>query len=145
MIYPKKNQKGLDSGIKATNIPQNALIGTPETEGVLRELERTLITQVSEDTIPKRKHDENILLTLEELRKSKEVVIATYKTNSHKVISIKKYTLWVTGHLEKAVKEINRKRITEILDQANKACDNYKDILSMSIDLECHYQVLCLP
>lgn len=60
-------QSGLDSGLKATNNTQDARIGSPETERFLRELKRTLITQVSEDQIPKRKRDEIILRTLIEL------------------------------------------------------------------------------
>lgn len=121
-------QKRVDSGLKATNNTQHASIGLPQTKGFLRELERTLITKVSKDTLSKHKRYENILLTLEELRKSKEVVIATDKTNSHKLISIENYKLWVTCHLEIAAKEIKRERITEIFDQANKAFDNHQDI-----------------
>ena len=100
------NQEGINSGLKATNNTQNAPIGSPELEGFLRELERTLITQAFEDSKTKRKRDENILLTLDKLGKSTQVTIATDKTNSFKVISIEKYKFWVYGHLEKAAKEV---------------------------------------
>ena len=100
------NQEGINSGLKATNNTQNAPIGSPELEGFLRELERTLITQAFEDSKTKRKRDENILLTLDKLGKSTQVTIATDKTNSFKVISIEKYKFWVYGHLKKAAKEV---------------------------------------
>ena len=123
-------QDGLNSGLKATNNTQNAPIGSPETEGFLRELERSLITQASEDVLPKRKHDEKIFLTLKELRKSEEVVIATDKTNSYSLTPIEKYKTWVNEHLKKAAKEIDRERITEIFKHGNETCDKHQNILS---------------
>ena len=126
----KANQEGLNSGLKATNLTQNAPIGSTETEGFLREVERALITQVSESKISATERDEETLNIFNSLQISDDVVIATDKTNSHRVITIKKYKLWVKGHLEKSAKEISRERISESFDHTNETCDKYLDVLN---------------
>ena len=120
----KANQEGLNSGLKATNLTQNAPIGSTETEGFLREVERALITQVSESKISATERDGEILNIFKSLRTSNDVVIATDKTNSHRVIPIEKYKFWVKGHLDKAAKEISRERISEILTMQTKHVTN---------------------
>ena len=126
----KANQEGLNSGLKATNLTQNAPIGSIETEGFLKEVERALITQVSESKISTTERDKKILDIFKLLRTSEDVVIATDKTNSHRVIPVEKYKTWVKGHLDKAAKEISRERISEIFEHANETCEEYSDILN---------------
>jgi len=124
-----KNNQSLNSGLKAANTTQNAPIGSPETESFLKELERIIITQAAEEKIPKKERDEIIYHTLIDLKKSNEVVIATDKTNSYRLVPIEKYKKWVLGHLQTSAKRIERERISEIFELANTTCDKFQDIL----------------
>ena len=124
-------EEGLKSGLTPGKTTQNAPIGSPEVESFLKEVEQQLITQVNEEDFSfKKKRDKTIVLLLENLRKSDQVVIATDKTNSFQVIPIEKYKIWVLGHLNKSAKEIERKRLVEIFEVAQETKTLLEETLS---------------
>ena len=88
--------EGLKSGLNPEKTTQDAPIGSPEVEGFLKEVEQKLIAQVNEEDLSlKKPRNKKIDLLIEKLQKSDQVVIATDKTNSFKVIPIEKYKIWV--------------------------------------------------
>ena len=88
-------------------------------EGFLKEVEKQLITIVTEEDLSFKKDcDKAISQLLENLRESDQVVIATDKTNSFKLITLEKYKKWVLEHLQQSAKEIDRERMVEIYEIA---------------------------
>ena len=125
-------QEGLKSGLAPVKTTQDAPIGSPEVEGFLKEVEIKLIDQINKEDFSnvKNNRDRTIDTLLERLRRSNQVVIATDKTNSFKVIPLDKYKKMVLGHLRASAKEIPRDRIIELFDTAKNEQAKFEDLLS---------------
>ena len=104
----QSDNNGLKSGLAPEKTTQDAPIGSPEVEGFLKEVEIKLIDQINKEDFSKVKNncDSTIDTLLENLRRSSQVVTATDKMNSFKVIPLEKYKKMVLGHLRASAKEI---------------------------------------
>jgi hypothetical protein len=111
---------GLGTGLRPSKAKQ-APQASPEVEAFLREVDRTVLSNVTDEPTSKPSRIAAEIVLLEKaLRQASVVVIPTDKTNSFRVIPTQDYIRFMNEHLVESAVEVPRDRILEIHSQAQQ-------------------------
>jgi hypothetical protein len=124
----------LGTGLRSSKRNNNCPLGTPELECYLKAVEKRILEATMdnrETNKPKEQHEsKEIRDMMTKLSSSSLVAVPTNKTNSYVTMETKRYIFEVRQHLTEKAIELERCKLTEIMEQGRNLLSQVEELLS---------------